>query len=92
MSSATIERPTEVCRTCGMSVVIGKRGPARIALEPTPAAGGLYSIEQHGRLVRRHLVDLSDEARAGTAVHGGGYVAHVCARRDTDEGLAWYQR
>lgn len=90
MSALALETiATDTCPSCGASVIVGKRGPSRILLEPTPRRQGLYAIGPHGRLERRPLVDIYAERSA--AIFGGGYDEHDCA---TEEGvdLRWDQK
>lgn len=66
------------CPECREPVMVRfTDGQRRVLLDPERELVGLYSIDEHGRAVRRRLVTMAHEA-AGED-HGGGFNSHVCA-------------
>ena len=73
--------PHSLCNRCGQPVIVtaGDHDGLRKVIDPTPVAGGLYSIQGvyvDGLARKRNPVLVYREVRAGLACHGGGLNPH----------------
>lgn len=78
MELVTAHTPCPHCAEPVLTTV--GRDRRRKMLDPTPVAGGLYTLDASGVAVRRPAVDMFHELQAGTALAGGGLNSHACSR------------